>query len=100
MIRRWKRQNEMFAKRQNATWKHSSRDRDQRKQIWKFRPPSWTFVWRHEDTCFFHTAPRQRRMMVAHLTLVTSSIRFAGGRIEVGLARRRQTVRFALCGSR
>src|SRR5262249_14053077 len=29
-------------------------------------------------------------MTVAHLTLVTSSIRFAGGRIEVELARRRQ----------
>ena len=57
-------------------------------------------VWRHEDTCFFQTAPRQRPMTVAHLTLVTSSIRFAGGRIEVGLARRRQTLRFAPCGSR
>jgi hypothetical protein len=42
---------------------------------------------------FFQAAPRQRPMSVAHFTLVTSSIRFAGGRIEVGLARRCQALR-------
>src|SRR5262245_37548641 len=40
----------------------------------EFRPRSWTFVWRREDTCFFQAAPP--------MPLVTSSIRFAGGRIE------------------
>ena len=34
------------------------------------------------DICM--EAPRQRPMRGAHITLVTSSIRFAGGRIEVG----------------
>jgi len=39
-----------------------------------------------EDTCFFEAAPRNRSMPEAHITLVTSSIHFAGGRIELGVA--------------
>src|SRR5262249_16484822 len=54
--------------------------------MWKFRLRSWTFVWRHEDTCFFEAAPRNRSLPEANITLVTSSIHFAGGRIELGVA--------------
>jgi hypothetical protein len=38
----------------------------------------------HEDTSSFQAAPRQCPMPGAYGTLVTSSIRFAGGRIELG----------------